>query len=702
MLGKEILNRNAPRHFPSSNATTTTPDTIGSPTSPEILSSTASTSSTSFINDLHTTSISSQSRDSSTSHSQSSSPVSAIVTSSNSPILDTSTASTGSDTTFSSGSSAYPKSETQTSTNSANLTSSAELPTNTGDSSITGCSYSAGASNCESSISATFPGNFTTETYGPTKTTFTSNSGTCTVSSEDDTITEYSIVYTATVTFFGNHSAYSPPYPTIETPNYCGTESTLPTLSVILSGTFPISTVTLSSTDGLPGAPAPITSHKQPTPVTCAKGSTESGCQEPAAPGYGSESSEHVRSSHEGKEQTPTTTEAWSSKVTVTFVTTDKNPSVVYPSNPIPNYSNQGIEKGDGITAQGHKTVPPNEPSPNNGDPPRDHQSVNLAPQPTYAVTARGKEVIINDKTISHLDPSQTITVTVGDGTFTIYPTAVVGEGATVKKPRPVGTAVSVMTPKSATVGGLPVFVSGSEAVIDGTTFNLPPAGTTTEVNNEVVSIGPGKVVVDGQTMTFQASGGEQSDVVVTGGEMVTAIGQSIFVFHSTTLTYGPNIRETTEVVDDDTITIGPSAVIAHGTTMGGTTAAQTDTTYEIVGGATITKLSPSYVIIDGTTYTAGPGASSLTKVIGGETITIGPDGVIISTTTLSYPFGSSTVTTIKGSATESNDVPDKTGESGDGEAKGDGDDSAGSFLKPSLVAGLTGLCMAVGVWVLI
>ncbi|KAK7409562.1 hypothetical protein QQX98_008283 [Neonectria punicea] len=325
-------------------------------------------------------------------------------------------------------------------------------------------------------------------------------------------------------------------------------------------------------------------------------------------------------------------------------------------------------------------------------------ESLEQQSQTTFTVTARGEQVIINDETFSSLRPDQTTTVTVSRGTFTINPTEVIGEGATVKKPRPVGTAVTVLTPTTAIAGGLTVTVSGSEAVVDGTKMDIPPLGTTAVVNGETISVGPGKVVVDDETVTFRAVGGHQTDVVVTGGEMVTAIGQSIYIFHSTTLTYGPGIPERSEVVDDDTITIGPSGVAVDGTTMGGTSADATDTTYEIVGGATITKLSPSFVLIDGTTFTVGPKATKVTKVIGGETVTIGPDGVIISSMTLTYPFGSSTVTTIKATGTRKSTQATETGRSGSG--SDDNEDNAGYLLQPSLAAAMTGLCIAIGVWV--
>lgn len=457
--------------------------------------------------------------------------------------------------------------------------------------------------------------------------------------------------------------------------------------------------------------------------LTPCQGNDKTACTPPQAPGYG------YTSTTLGKEQSHIQPTMLSSRVVVTFVTTDKNPSVVFPSDPVPRYSQPG--GGGRLTVQEHHTVSSELQSKNRAMPGtavEPQSAKQIQPKATYAVTARGPQVIINDRTYSDLEPGQTKTVTVDEGTFTIYPSVVVGAGATVTKPEPVPTAVSVMTPTSAMIGGLPVVVSGSEAVIDGTRIEIPPAGTTAEVHDEHISIFPGKVIIDGQTLRFQASGARQTDVVVTGGEMITAIGQSVYVFRSTTLTYGSGTEEKTEIVDDDTVTIGPSGVVIQGITMGGPSAETIETSHEIVGGATITKMSPSLVVIGGTTYTVGPSARSTSILIGGETITLASEGLIVSTMTLSYPFGSSVVTTIMQEATGDADLPEESGSSkngkqkvsddqdaaaddGDGDGDGDGssggdeltdDDNRGHSLQPSVMVVMTGLGMAMGVWVLL
>lgn len=488
----------------------------------------------------------------------------------------------------------------------------------------------------------------------------------CTPLPPGEPFTVFSIVHTATITFMGNRSDYTAPFVPIQVPTYCN-DTLLPPQSSRKSTWTGTRSDRYGGGDGGNGPPdGYITSHVAASSVAT------------------------VDNPFLSEELPP-----YASRTTTTFVTTDKNPSVIYPSDPPPNYSQPpGI--GGGPDGGIHKTV-------GGGD---DGRVINDPPRPTYTVTAGDNTVIINDSTYSNLKPGQTATVTVGDGTFTIYPTAVVGEGVTFAKPEPGKTDAGAPAPTSKLLDGAQVVVSGTNAVVDGTTLAIPTDGTATIIGGKSVSAGPGTIVVGGQTLTFEETRAQQTDVVVAGGEMLTAIGPSVLVIHSTTLTYGPGIDATTKVVDDDTISIGPSGVVVHGSTLGGPDADATDTTYEIVGGASITEVGESLVVINGTTFTVGPSADTVTTVIGGETITIGPDGVVVSTMTLSFPFGS-VVTTIMPSGTWGNDMPMETGSvnanDADGDGDGDGDDdNAGMTLRPSREVSVAGLCIAIGVWVFI
>ncbi|POR38929.1 Uncharacterized protein TPAR_00870, partial [Tolypocladium paradoxum] len=481
------------------------------------------------------------------------------------------------------------------------------------------------------------------------------STGECTSLPDDSTkpMTEFSVVYTSTVTFYGNRADYTPPFETLVTPNYCA-----PTvIPFVLTDIIP--SIFTSELFLVPGS---------------------------------RKSNDRYASTY---------------RPVITFITTDKNPSVAFPSEPVPAYTPTGGLDGGGGNPDGrnHKTAensgspggsPGGSSSGGQSHPTPDAESISRGPQPTFKITARGTQVIINDKTISDLGPTQTAIVTVGGGAFTIYPTAIVGEGATVQRPAPAGTVVSIATPTTGVVGGLPVTITGSEAIVGGATVTIPEGGTTTVVDGQRVSIGPGTLVVGGEVLSFDpVMPSREAGVVVHGGELLTAIGRSVVVIHSTTFTYGPGMTGMTEVVNGETISIGPSGVMVHGMVIGGPSADTSTTSYEIVGGATISRIAASVAVINGVTFTVGPGTQWTTTVIAGKAFTIGPTGVIVSTMTLMYPFGSAVTTTIVPTGTWLNDLPVET------TSHRIDEDNGGSLLRPDIFVGWMAVCIAIGVLVL-
>lgn len=324
-----------------------------------------------------------------------------------------------------------------------------------------------------------------------------------------------------------------------------------------------------------------------------------------------------------------------------------------------------------------------------------------------FTVTAGQSQVIIGTSTVSNLKPGQTTTIVAGGGTFTIFPTAVVGEGVTVVKQAPVEQPTAVFPqPTSADVGGIGVSVSGSIIVADGTTLTVPPQGLSTVLDGRTISAGPGNIVVGDETLSVSSSPAQETNVFVQGGELLTAIGSSIVVLHSTTIMYGSGIDLTTFVADDDTIIIDESGIIIHDSTLGGPDAESTDTEYGLVGGVTITEIGSTIIVIGDQTFTIGSDVDTITTLIGGETLTIGPDGVTFGTLTLDHANDHTVVTTIKPSGTWLDDFPTETGAVGHGSGNGDGDgdgdedeDDGAAILVP---ASITVLCIAAGVLALI
>ncbi|KAI8239947.1 hypothetical protein K4K57_010027 [Colletotrichum sp. SAR 10_99] len=316
---------------------------------------------------------------------------------------------------------------------------------------------------------------------------------------------------------------------------------------------------------------------------------------------------------------------------TYTFVTTAKNPSVVYspistpryghdPETKAPQDKHTAVKPADKPTDNPRQPVPndqrpPDSPTSQPQSPPNDQrplastvpprESVKEPPKATYTITVEPTKVIVNDQTFTVTNPSETRQVSVSGAEFTINPSEVVGGGTIVDRPGNVGR--STVAPSSTVVGDVPVVVAPDSlqnvVVVGGTTFELQATPVVAVVQGQTITIQSSGIVFPKQTVSINRSSPTQTEIVVAGGEMVTAIGPSVVIVHSTTFMYGLASSTITEIVDDDTILIGPSGVIVRNVTMGGPNAKASDTAFEIVGGATITQRADSHSAVGAGTF---------------------------------------------------------------------------------------------------
>lgn len=520
--------------------------------------------------------------------------------------------------------------------------------------------------------------------------------GQCDAKSDDGTVTSISIVHTSTITWTGNPIDYTPPFPLLATP-----------CTGIMSET------------------------------------SMSGGRRPAAPTFS-----------EVYGSVPAGTTYVHARPTVVFWTTDRNPAVVFPTTPGPDYgmggeqsrhiehqtavggglgsghggglgsghggggsggsgsnnspgnsngsgggggggsdSNTGSGSGSdsGSGGNGNDGVNPDEggftppsyedetpttrvqgtlqpdrapvPTP---PPPSPNQPGPGANSPPTSVTVviRTTQVVINGQTFVDSPDMKTSTAVVGTDTFVINPSQVIGAGATVTRPFTGG--VFVPAPITTTVEGMEVVYGPSTARVDGTFFAIGSTPTTAVVQGQQIVVGPEGISFPNQAIPIAAPAGA-TQMAVVGGELITAVGQSVVVIHGTTFTYGPNASPMTKVdgdtatldgrlevnvsgtttmrVGDSIVTIGPQGVVVDGvTTMGGPGAEAGFTTFKIIGGATVTEKGSTAVVVHGTTYTVGPDAPLTTMVVAGQTLTIGPGGVAASTLTFAQPYATTTV----------------------------------------------------------
>lgn len=423
------------------------------------------------------------------------------------------------------------------------------------------------------------------------------------------TVIEYSIIHTWTITWLGDPTDYTPLFPTISTLRPC-------TSATNAAGRF-----TVSACDNLGQSCSLV--HTTVDLVTTGSSTTTDRLWD----------------------WLPETTAVRGIERTLTFVTTDKNPAVVFPTSLPPDYGGSPDPMGDVHSAAYPKETQSSEP-PAYGNEVPTTQSVRSAPAtslPPVTIIVKPGMVVVNDQTFSDNLTQPTSAVVVDGNTFTINPTQVIGVGATVTREPNSRTRISPPVIKT-TIGDIGVDVEGSTVVIDKTSFTIGPQSTEVVIEGQTITLKLGAIVFPSQTLVIPAS--KDTTQVVVGAELITAMGSDKAIIEGKTITYGPGSSTVTEAIDEDTMLIGPSGIIAHGETYGGSNAASTGIQVAVVGGVTISQIGPTALVIWSVTYTLDSLASrhtKLTTVLGKETLTIGPEGVAIDSWTLHIPSASTT-----------------------------------------------------------
>ena len=236
------------------------------------------------------------------------------------------------------------------------------------------------------------------------------------------------------------------------------------------------------------------------------------------------------------------------------------------------------------------------------------------------------------------------------------------------------GTALSIPTianPTFSTIteGDLTFSVAASEVVISGMTYHIGPntPGTTTVINGQTISIGPQGVSMAGTTETFPASLVGATPTYTNGYEVISTDGlifslsPTNVIINGKTYAIGADATSPTSIViGTETISLGPGGVGLPEATITPPpltpSVAQQQQQQQIPkvitdGNGIELTIGSTDVIINGKTYAIGPGASQTTLTAGGQTISLGPGGVGLESTTLA-PLPSSASASATATAT--------------------------------------------------
>lgn len=213
--------------------------------------------------------------------------------------------------------------------------------------------------------------------------------------------------------------------------------------------------------------------------------------------------------------------------------------------------------------------------------------------------------------------------------TFTINPSQLIVPDRTATLP-----SQNMITPGPfpITAEGVAMSLGPSAVIIGPHTYSFQTP-TSVVYNHQTISLGPNGV---GLTSTTIAIPPKQEFSTVTEGALTFIVNPSEAVIRGHTYMITSGAKPTTTVINGQSITIG-----TQGVAFAGTTATLPRPTREprivVVDGFTF-SVDATDAILSGTTYAIGRGAKPTTTMVGDETLSFGPGGVGLPSTTITPP----------------------------------------------------------------
>jgi len=171
------------------------------------------------------------------------------------------------------------------------------------------------------------------------------------------------------------------------------------------------------------------------------------------------------------------------------------------------------------------------------------------------------------------------------------------------------------------TAKGFTFSMDGSHAIVSDTMYSLGQTqpSSTLVLGSQTIIPGPIDISAEATLSAFTADG------------LTFSMGKSQAIVSGTTYTLGATQPSSTLVIDGQTFILGPNGISAKATLSPYT-----------ANGLTF-SMDATKAIISGTTFSIGPGANPFTVVLGNETVSIGPSGVGLASTTIALPNATGT-----------------------------------------------------------
>ena len=259
--------------------------------------------------------------------------------------------------------------------------------------------------------------------------------------------------------------------------------------------------------------------------------------------------------------------------------------------------------------------------------------------------------VVIGGQTLSIPGTSSKTTLQVNGQTFTVQNSQIIAPGTTyaITAARNQESPVTA-APSRVTAGGLTFSVGASQAIISGTTYaigNGAGSSTTIRIGGTTVVVGSGGVILPSTTVApVMITAPPLAPEVITAAGLTFTVGPSFAIISGSTYTIGPGAKPTTIVVGGKTISVGSNGIGLASTTI----APEPNYSVITLGGLTF-SIDSTEAILRGTTYRIGKGASTETTKVGGKTLSIGPGGVGLQSTTIPPETGPTATGALQGGA---------------------------------------------------
>ncbi|MCJ1291134.1 hypothetical protein MMC34_002677 [Xylographa carneopallida] len=250
--------------------------------------------------------------------------------------------------------------------------------------------------------------------------------------------------------------------------------------------------------------------------------------------------------------------------------------------------------------------------------------------------------IIIGTQTFA--PPPAPTPITIAGQTFTLAPSVVLApSGLILPLPAPIPTTPAP-TALTTTIADLPLTLYASSAVLGAETYVFAP-GTpplTTTIGGQVLTLNPSGIVFPSTTLFPLPLPAPTISPQATALPALSPLllNPTLALLAGVTIPIGPNAPLTTLTLDGQPLTAGPGGLILPSTTILPPEAPLPTTFLSAVSvDGLVLSLAPGKVLVSGTEYAVGSSATATeTLLVGGQTLVVGPGGVVMAGTTVAAP----------------------------------------------------------------